>query len=278
MHQMIPTEYWIYLATGTLAGVLSGMLGVGGGTIIVAILSAVFIQLGFSPLHIMHLAIGTSLATIVLTSISSARAHNRQHNVDWMLVLKIAPAIIIGALLGSALAAKLHSFWLSLIFAIFILVIATQLLLKNTKKSNSVKIDLSNDFMPHRQKYVFFAGLIIGSFSSLVGIGGGSLSVPYLMANKWDMRRAIGTSAAIGLPIALAGALGYLINGLHVAHLPSTSIGFIYLPALIGISLSSILTAPLGAKLAHKLPIPTLRKLFALLLYLVGVNMLWHLF
>ena len=278
MHQMIPTEYWIYLATGTLAGILSGMFGVGGGTIVVAILSAVFIQLGFSPLHIMHLAIGTSLATIVLTSISSARAHNRQHNVDWMLVLKIAPAIIIGALLGSALAAKLHSFWLSLIFAIFILVIATQLLLKNTKKSNPVKIDLSNDVMPHQQKYVFFAGLIIGSFSSLVGIGGGSLSVPYLMANKWDMRRAIGTSAAIGLPIALAGALGYLINGLHVAHLPPASIGFIYLPALIGISISSMFTAPLGAKLAHKLPIPTLRKLFALLLYLVGVNMLWHLF
>lgn len=274
MYTIIPAEYWLYLATGAMAGLLSGMFGVGGGTIIVAIISEIFIQLGFAPEHIMHIAIGTSLATIVLTSISSASAHHRQHNVDWMVVIKIAPAIIVGALLGSVLAAKLHSFGLSLIFAIFVLVIATQLLLKNSSKKNNVE----EAAIPHQNKYLISAGLIIGAFSSLVGIGGGSLSVPYLMASKLNMRRAIGTSAAIGLPIALAGTLGYIINGWHVTNLPAASIGFIYLPALIGISLSSMFTASYGAKLALKLPISILRKLFALLLYLVGFNMLWHLF
>lgn len=278
MHTIVLAEFWLYLVTGAIAGLLSGMFGVGGGTIIVAIISVIFMQLGFAPAHIMHLAIGTSLATIVLTSISSANAHHHQHNVDWLVVVKIAPAIIIGALLGSILAAKLHSFWLSLIFAIFVLVIATQLLLKNSNKNNTEKHDVEEKAVTHQNKYLIVAGLIIGAFSSLVGIGGGSLSVPYLMASKWDMRRAIGTSAAIGLPIALAGTLGYIFNGLHVANLPAASIGFIYLPALIGISFSSMLTAPYGAKLAQKLPIPMLRKLFSLLLYLVGFNMLWHLF
>ncbi len=278
MHTIIPAEYWLYLATGAMAGLLSGMFGVGGGTIIVAIISVIFRQLGFAPEHVMHIAIGTSLATIVLTSISSANAHHRQHNVDWMVVIKIAPAIIVGALLGSVLAAKMHSFGLSLIFAIFVLVIATQLLLKNSSKKITQTYSVEEVAIPHQNKYLISAGLIIGTFSSLVGIGGGSLSVPYLMASKWNMRRAIGTSAAIGLPIALAGTLGYIINGLHVANLPAASLGFTYLPALIGISFSSIFTATYGAKLAQKLPIVTLRKLFALLLYLVGFNMLWHLF
>lgn len=277
MYNVIPPEYWLYLATGIVAGLLSGMFGVGGGTIIVAIISTVFVQLGFAPAHIMHIAIGTSLATIALTSMSSANAHHRQRNVDWLVVARIAPAIIVGALLGSVLAAKLHSFWLSLIFAIFVLVIATQLLLKNSSNINQNN-NLARGIAPHQNKYLITAGLIIGGFSSLVGIGGGALSVPYLMANKWNMRQAIGTSAAIGFPISLAGTLGYIFNGLHVANLPAASVGFIYIPALIGISFSSMLMAPYGAKLAQKLPISKLRKLFALLLYLVGFNMLWHLY
>ncbi|HEY8117693.1 MAG TPA: sulfite exporter TauE/SafE family protein [Methylophilaceae bacterium] len=262
-------EFLLYLAAGAAAGILSGLFGVGGGLIIVSILTLAFSALGFAEANIMHLALGTSLATIVLTSISSARAHHRLGNVNWQVVQQITPGIIIGTLLGAILAAHLNSLWLKGVFAVFVFGVATQLLL-NIKPA------------PHRNLprplLVSLMGAIIGVVSSLVGIGGGTLSVPFLIHCNTDTRHAIGTSAAIGLPIAVAGTVGYIYTGVGVGQLPPLSLGFVYLPAFAGIAITSMATAPFGAALAQRLPVPTLKRLFALLLYIVGAKMLWGMF
>lgn len=259
----------LYLAAGALAGLLSGLFGVGGGLIIVPILVTIFTLLHFPEAHIMHMALGSSLATIVITSVASARAHHRRHNVDWAVVLRIAPGIVVGTLLGSVVATHLHSDWLQRIFAIFVLAVATQLLL-----------DLRPD--PHRQLPgnigTGLVGGVIGIASSLVGIGGGTLSVPFLIYCNTAIHRAIGTSAAIGLPIALAGATGYLLTGWGLVDLPRYSLGYVYLPAFLGIALASGLTAPLGAMLAQRFSAKGLKRLFAFLLYGIGVKMAWGLF
>lgn len=262
-------EFLLYMIAGALAGLLSGLFGVGGGLIIVPILGFLFLSLHFPENHVMHLALGTSLATIIITSIASARAHHRINNVRWRVVMQISPGIIIGTLSGTLLAAQLHSDWLKLLFALFTLGVATQLVL---------------DFRPNPHRSLpgypgaSLAGSVIGVVSSLVGIGGGTLSVPYLIYCNLDTRLAIGTSAAIGLPIAVSGTIGYIINGLGIHTLPPFSLGFVYLPAVVGISLTSIFTAPLGAALAQRLPAKALKQLFALLLYLLGIKMLWGLF
>lgn len=261
-------EFLLYFIAGAGAGILSGLLGVGGGTVIVPMLVFIFTSLAFPEQHIMHIALGTSLATIIVTSISSARAHHRKQNVHWSVVRLIAPGIVIGTLLGAALASELDTTVLKCIFAVFMLLIATQMALNFTPAA-------------HRQLPgklgTASMGSLIGLIASLVGIGGGSLSVPFLIYCNFNARYAIGTSAAIGLPIAVAGATGFIITGLAEGNLPQYSLGYVYLPALLGIALASMLTAPLGAYLAHRLPVAVLKKLFALLLYVVGLKMLWSL-
>ncbi|CAG0973945.1 hypothetical protein MTYP_01385 [Methylophilaceae bacterium] len=262
-------ELFIYLLAGACAGLLSGLFGVGGGLIIVPILSLIFSSLAFPEQHIMHMALGTSLATIIFTSISSARAHHGRLNVDWPVVRKIAIAIVLGTLLGTVLAASLQTAWLKAIFSIFVFAVATQLILNFTPN-------------PGRQLPGLFgislAGLVIGIVSSLVGIGGGSLSVPFLIYCNTGVKRAIGTSAAIGLPIAAAGTLGYILNGLNTPQLPAYSLGYLYLPAFAGIAFVSMLTAPFGAALAHRLPPHVLKRAFAVLLYVIGFKMLADMF
>lgn len=259
----------LYLLAGTIAGLLSGLFGVGGGLIIVPILNIVFSTTAFPQEHIMHMALGTSLATIIFTSIASARAHHRQANVDWSVVFRIAGGIVAGTLLGALVAGSLPTAPLKIIFAIFVFGIATQMLL---------------DFRPDTARGLpklpgmNVAGTVIGMISSLVGIGGGSLSVPFLIYCNVTVKQAIGTSAAIGLPIALAGALGFMLTGWHTPALPPYSLGYVYLPALAGIAIVSTMTAPLGARLARRLPAATLKRAFALLLYLVGGKMLWDMF
>lgn len=262
-------DYLIYLVAGVLAGLLSGLFGVGGGLIIVPILTFVFASLTFPEQHIMHIALGTSLATIIFTSISSARAHHKNGNVDWMVVSRISVGIVLGTFLGAALAVSLQTFWLKVIFAIFVFVVATQLTLglaPNAKRS-----------LPGRL-VTNLVGTIIGVISSLVGIGGGTLSVPFLIYCNTTIKRAIGTSAAIGLPIAIAGTLGFVLQGWMAEQLPAYSLGYVYLPAVIGIVLMSAITAPFGAKLAQHLPADMLKKAFAILLYLICLKMLYSLF
>lgn len=262
------TLWFMYIALGAFAGVLAGLLGVGGGLVIVPVLTFIFTSQHLPEPHILHLALGTSLASIMFTSVSSLRAHHLRGAVDWLVVRRISFGIMVGTFGGSWVAAQLSTRFLKGFFVVFLYFVATQMLLNIKPK-------------PHRQLPGLTAmsgvGGLIGGVSSLVGIGGGSMSVPFLVWCNVAIHRAIGTSAAIGFPIALAGAAGYLVNGLSVP-LPPYSLGFVYLPALIGIAAASIVTAPLGAKLAHSLPIDKLKKIFALLLLVMGTKMLLSLF
>ena len=258
------SAWLLYLSLGAFAGVLAGLLGVGGGLVIVPILTFIFTAQGLPGEHILHLALGTSLASIMFTSVSSLRAHHARGAVDWLVVRRITPGILAGTFFGSWVAAQLSTRFLKGFFVVFLYYVALQMLLNIRPK-------------PHRQLpgrlALFGVGGAIGGVSSLVGIGGGSMSVPFLVWCNVTMHNAIGTSAAIGFPIALAGAAGYLVNGLPVA-LPPHSFGYIYLPALTGVAAASIVTAPLGARLAHSLPIAGLKKIFALLLIVMGTKML----
>jgi uncharacterized protein len=262
-------EYLLYLATGLFTGFLSGLLGIGGGLIIVPMLSFIFAFLGFPVEFIIHMALGTSLAVIVITAIASSRAHHSHHNVDWVIVKKIAFGIIIGAFLGSLVVAKFDASLLKVLFTIYVFLVAFQILSDYTP--NPARI------LPRRPA-LDCVGAFIGWISSFVGIGGGSLSVPFLIYCNIDTKRAIGTSSAIGLPIAIAGTTGYVLSGLPITNLPAHSFGFVYLPAFIIIALSSLISAPVGALLVQKLSVKKLKKLFACLLIVIGLNMTISLF
>jgi uncharacterized protein len=261
-------EYLFYLLTGLFTGLLSGLLGVGGGLIIVPILSYIFALLGFPTEFIMHMALGTSLAVITCTSIASSRAHHSHQNVDWVIVKNIAFGIMLGAFLGSLVAAKFDTSLLKVLFAIFIFVVAFQIIFEYAP--NPARI------LPSRPA-LNCIGVFIGWVSSFVGIGGGSLSVPFLIYCNVNAKRAIGTSSAIGLPIAIAGAAGYMFSGISISHLPAHSLGFIYLPAFAIIAAASLISAPLGALLVQKLSVKKLKKIFALLLIVIGCKMLFDL-
>lgn len=255
----------IYCLVGAVVGVLAGLLGVGGGGVIVPILLFLFTKQGFANDIIMHLALGTSLACIIFSSISSLKAHHRRGAVNWNIVVKITFGIIIGSLLGSYFASILSTASLALFFALFLYFIAIQILTNRKPKATRMIPGIAG---------MFSAGSGIGFISSLVGIGGGSLSVPFMLWCNVSVHHAIGTSAAIGLPIAAAGTFGYIINGWGNPSLPSLSFGFIYLPALFGIAAVSVLTAPIGVKLAHSLPVGKLKKILALLLIAIATKML----
>jgi uncharacterized membrane protein YfcA len=259
-------EFWLlYLATGALAGFLAGLLGVGGGLVIVPVLALIFAAQHFPSGQIMHLALGTSLASIMFTSVSSLRAHHAHGAVDWQVVRGITPGIIVGTLAGTVVAAQLSSAFLKVFFVVFLYYVATQMMM-NIKPKPSRELP--------GMMGMFGAGGVIGAVSSLVGIGGGTLSVPFMTWCNVRLHQAIGTSAAIGFPIAAAGAAGYIANGWALETLPAYSLGFVYLPALAGLVAASVPAAPLGARLAHRLPVARLKKFFALLLYMLGTRML----
>lgn len=259
-------EWLAYLALGLFAGFVAGLLGVGGGLIIVPVLVFIFTAHHFPDAYVVHLALGTSLASIVFTSISSFRAHHAHGAVDWKVWREVTPGIVTGTLLGSVLAAYLSTQFLKIFFVLFLFYVGTQMLLDIKPKASRQLPGLSG---------MFAAGNVIGSVSSLVGIGGGTLSVPFMTWCNVQLHRAIGTSSAIGFPIAVAGAVGYVANGWAVPGLPEHSIGFVYWPALAAIAVASVLTAPLGAKMAHRLPVKKLKKIFAVLLYTLGIRMAW---
>ncbi|NIP73656.1 MAG: sulfite exporter TauE/SafE family protein [Gammaproteobacteria bacterium] len=254
-----------YMLLGGFAGTVAGLLGVGGGLIIVPVLAVLFARTGIAPDVLMHLAIGTSLATIVATSIASAYAHHRHGSVRWDTWLRLAPGIVLGAWLGAALADYLAGAALRRFFGVFELVVAAQM-------------GLALRVAPHRRlpgsAGTALAGVVIGTVSAIVGIGGGTLTVPFLTWCNVSIRNAVATSAAVGLPIAVAGMLGYLVAGWEEPALPNGSLGYVYGPALGGIVVTSLLFAPLGARLAHRLPTAVLKRVFALVLAALGVYML----
>ena len=255
----------IFFVCGLVAGVLAGLLGVGGGLVIVPLLSMILTWQGFDPTYIMHIALGTSLASIMFTSISSTMSHNKRGAVHWPLVLKITPGILIGTFLGTKVASILSPNFLKVFFVFFLLYVGTQMLLDIKPKGGR---DLPGTIV------TLIVGGCIGLVSSLVGIGGGTLSVPFMTWCNMPMQRAIGTSAAIGFPIALAGAAGNIFYAYGLPGLPQYSLGFVYLPALIGLVSASVLTAPLGARLAHSLPVSKLKMCFAVLLYVMAGKMI----
>lgn len=259
----------IYLLLGAFVGFFAGLLGVGGGGIMVPMLTTIFAAQGFPHEHLVHLALGTSMAAIVMTSISSLRAHHAHGAVRWDIVKGIAPGVLLGTFGGTFIASRAPTQPLAIFFACFMAYVSLQMILNVKPK-------------PHRN-LPGAAGLAgvgggIGLISALVAIGGGSLSVPFMTWCNVKMQHAIGTSAAIGLPIALAGALGYLINGWGSSGLPEWSLGYVYLPALLLVSLVSTWTAPLGARLAHRLPVAILKKIFAAVLILLSLKMLHTVF
>lgn len=258
-----------YLLLGAIAGLFAGLLGIGGGALMVPILVMMFAAQGFPGEHIMHMALGTSMATIVFTSISSVRAHQRHGAVIWGIVGSMAPGIVVGTLLAAQLAARVPTRPLAIFFALFIAYVAFQMLL-NVKPKPSRQLPGT--------PVMLAVGAGIGAISALVAIGGGSLSVPFMTWCNVKVHNAIGTSAALGFPIAIAGTIGYLFAGYASPGLPAGSFGFIYLPALAATVLTSIATAPLGAKLAHRLPVPTIKKIFAGMLLLLLAKMLHGLF
>jgi uncharacterized membrane protein YfcA len=266
MPELAPALLAAYVGLGLVVGFVAGLLGVGGGLIIVPVLimllHAQALAVGLEP----QLALGTSLASILFTSLASVRAHHRHGAVEWPLVRRIAPGILAGTLVGALLAAQVSAFVLKLFFVVFLFYAALQMWL---------------DFKPapHRglpgRAGTTLAGGVIGAVSSWVGIGGGTLSVPFMLWHNVPLHRAIATSAAIGFPIAIAGAAGYVLGGWGVSGLPAGSLGFVYLPALAGIVLGSVLTAPLGAGTAHRLPVRPLKRVFALLLVALALRMVW---
>lgn len=256
----------IYLAIGLIAGFVAGLLGVGGGLILVPVLSWAYAYQGFPAAYNIHMALGTSLGTILFTAVASLRAHHGHGAVRWEVVRRITPGIVLGTLAGALAAARLPGTGLRIFFTLFLFYAATQMLLGSRPRAQRQLPGWAG---------MSAAGFAIGLVSSWVGIGGGTLSVPFLVWCKVRFQEAIGTSAAIGLPIALAGAAGYAWSGQGVAGLPDWSLGFIHLPALAAVALMSIVAAPWGARLTHRLPVTRLRRIFAALLYLLGLRMAW---
>src|ERR1700752_1362729 len=247
-------ELGAYLAIGAIVGFFAGLLGIGGGIIIVSSLALMFSGPGFSATHVMHLAIGTSLAAMITNSFSSLRAHHRFDAVDWAVVRAMTPGLLAGVLIGALLSRFVSNAFLKYWFLGFTLFVTAQMVFNLRPKPSRQ--------LPGKGALTFVA-LVIGVCSSLFGGGAAAVGVPFLTGCNGTTHRGMGTVAAMGFPLAIAGALGYVAAGWNAAELPKWSLGFVYLPAFIGISATSMLTAPFGARLAHRLKGGTLRRIFA---------------
>jgi len=259
--------FWIvaYLLLGCLTGLMAGLFGVGGGGIMVPVLTLMFASQGFPPEHVVHLALATSMAAIVPTAISSLRAHHKRQGVLWPVVWTLTPGVLVGTFGATFLASYLPAQPLAIFFSCFMGFVAFQMI-ANKKPAPSRELPGAVGLTG--------AGTGIGVISALVAIGGGSLTVPFLTWCNVRIQTAIGTSAAVGLPIALSGAIGYWLNGLSVSGLPEFTLGYIYWPAVVAMALMSFFIAPMGAALAHRLPVALLKKLFALMLLGLAIQML----
>jgi uncharacterized membrane protein YfcA len=259
-------QWWFaYLGIGLLVGFFAGLLGIGGGAVVVPILVLVFTAQGLPAEHVMHIALGTAMATIMFTSISSMRAHHAHGAVDWSIARAIAPGILVGSFCAALLAGLISKRPLAVLFTALVFYAASQILFDLRPKEARE--------LPGRGG-MFAAGAGIGAVSSLLAAGGAFLCVPFLAWCSVPLRRAIGTAAAVGLPIAIAGSLGFVIQGLRVDGLPSPSLGYVYLPALVLVAATSMFAAPFGARVAHRVPVKRLRIIFALVLYALAVRML----
>lgn len=262
-----------YLLTGCLAGFSAGLLGVGGGLIIVPVLYSVFSVQNIEPSQLMHMALGTSLATIVITSISSSYAHHKKNAVLWSTVFLLSPGIVLGAWAGGSTASVLDSAILKPVFAVFEFTVAIMMLLSHNKKTDALPVAIQP--VKIHTCIALTGGFVIGLVSAIAGIGGGTLTVPFLHKLNVNIKNAVATSAACGLPIALAGTASYIFAGRNVSFDGVPALGYINLEAFSAIIMTSLLFAPLGAWLAHKIPDKQLKKVFAIFLFFLGIKMLF---
>lgn len=260
------TEGWgIYLALGAFVGFFAGLLGIGGGFTLVPVLAMVFAARGFPQEHLLHLALGTGMATIIFTSASSVRSHHRHGAVNWDVVRRLTPGVVAGTLAGAQLVGHLDGKVLSVLFTAFVYYAATRMLVDRKPQATSA--------LPGTLG-MSFAGLVIGALSSFAAIGGAVITVPFLVKRNVSVHHALASAAAVGWPLALAGAIGFAWSGYGKPGLPPHSVGYIYLPALLFIVVPSMLIAPLGAAVAHRTPGGRLRRIFAVLLYVLATKML----
>jgi uncharacterized protein len=257
-----------YLVLGVAIGFFAGLLGIGGGAMMVPVLAIMFPAQGFPFETKMQVILATSMATIMFTSISSVRAHQSRGAVNWAVLWAMVPGVLVGTLVGARIVKITSTAFLGIFFICFLFYTATQMLV-NVKPNPSRTL-------PGRTG-LFAAGSVLGLLSALVSVGGAFFTIPFMTWCNVATLTAIGTSAALGFPIALFTTIANIFNGWDVPNVPQPSLGYVYLPALIGISITSVLVAPLGARLAHRLPVKSLKRIFALLLYALGLRMLWGL-
>jgi uncharacterized protein len=252
-------------SVGAVAGFIAGLFGIGGGVVIVPALIVALNHQGIDPEIVIHLAIGTSLATIAVTGASSAYGHWRQGAVARELLMRMLPGLIAGSVLGGVIASLIRADLLERFFGLFLILLALRLMLS---RMPSPREEGAGRFV------MASAGTVVGAFSALFGIGGGLLSVPWLVRCGATLQRAIGTSAACGFPIALVGALTFVVTGLGDGRLPPGSTGYLYWPAFAGMIVCSVPLARLGVLVAHRLSALLLRRLFALMILGIGVRLL----
>ena len=255
----------LYMATGALVGFLAGLLGIGGGMTMIPILAALFSAQHFAPDHVVHLSLATAMASVVFTSSASVAEHTKLGSVDFTIVKRMVPGMVAGTLLSTVAAGSISQRHLALAFAVIVFGGATQILLNKKPKPGRT--------LPGPLPLSAFA-LFVGVISGLVSAGGAFLSMPFMVMCGVPMRTAIGTGAALGIPVAIIGTVGHVISGWTTSGLPPWSLGFVNLPALAGLVVTSVLIAPYGARMAHRLPIVTLKRIFATSLYLLAAKML----
>jgi uncharacterized membrane protein YfcA len=253
-----------YAAVGAVVGFLAGLLGIGGGMTLVPILAALFAAQGLAPEHTVHLALGTGMASVMFTSSASVREHHRHGAVDWTIVRRLAPGMVAGTL-----AATLASGWipqraLALAFALIVYAGSAQMLIgRKPGAARTMPAAIGTSAV----------GVLIGVVCGLVSAGGAFLTVPFMLYCGVAMHTAIGTGAAVGIPVAIVGTAGFVASGWRVPDLPAYSLGFVFLPALAALVAASMLTAPFGARMAHRLPVVTLKRVFAALLAVLATRM-----
>lgn len=259
----------ILLLMGAGGGFAAGLLGIGGGMVLVPFITMIFTAKGFPPHVVVHMAIATSLATIMFTSLSSVRAHHKHGAVQWRIVALLAPGIVVGSWIGPWIGKQMNTTALSLLFAAFVTFSAVQMIL-NKKPAPGRELPGTPG--------MFAAGGAIGTVAGLVGAGGGFISVPFMTWCNVRIHQAVATSAALGFPIALSGTLSNIYFGWSEPGLPQYSLGFIYTPALAVIVAASVTMAPLGARTAHKMDVVALKRAFAVVLFGLAAYMFYHAF
>ena len=255
-----------FVALGCVIGFLAGLLGIGGTMVMVPFLTIIFTHEHFPREHMVHIAVATAMATIVFTSLSNMHAHNRHGAVLWPVVRGLVPGILLGSLIGPLIVSGMSAMLLASVFAVFAAFSGAQMIWGRVPKATRE--------LPGRLGLIG-AGTGIGVLSGMVGAGGAFITVPYLERCNVRIHNAVATSAALGLPIAVSGTVGFVLTGLRQAGLPAHSLGYVYLPALLCIASSSMLFAPVGAKMAHRWPVRKLKNAFGCMLFGVDAFMIW---